>query len=625
MNIVENTSVPANRRLQLTLVHRRFGVFRYSEALQRFGINEPTRQIVTIGHLIERSFSNAAVLPYLDDDKALAVWMTSAIEEAVAHSWPPKIESLEILILRCQKHIAWNAYSDFAELLNYCCGPSAYIQAASRLRSHGLSVDIPEISALAGDFVLACLPHAVRSFNPFRGIGKEHAWLETVFYRFALKELIADRSQKSSLDLFLARPKTSGLAPWSNIRADLPESVDESRLAQIPGVLDQLSGNSRTAVEFYFGFRGREHTLSEVGRQLHCSEYVARSTLIDAITCVAAQLGVRGPLEEGEFQILQMLFVKGMDLATAVKQLGITEHQGRALVGNIGRKFADVLRGRTRTPNSYQFRQRRQRGMAAAMVAQEVVLADFDIVESLKALHDTPEMRMDSAGELYAKLRSVWTPVARVRTVVLNRPDLLAEMRTAGFPLGWLVVPDSQFERADLTADASGTREAVRKIGEKVWIVAETLFERCQADAPLGTEAFLRAHKEETIESIYRTLVGVSQILEAGSPIEARGSEVGRLRIKHEASGAVAFWEGSEDPEVIPFEDLLKEQAQALGEFDSADAKFLAAEIVDELFTYGATLPGFVLEHGRSAETLWLQRGPQTIEEQYRSLQRKPS
>jgi len=609
MTVVGFSQPSTNRRLQTTILHKRFGVFRYSQVLEGLGITAPFSQIAAIGRVITW-LSKAQSLPYIEEEPALVEWMTNAIGAALQDNRALLIEPLHLLVLRSQKHVAWNTYGDFAELLNYRCGPTAYTQAGSRLRSHGFSVGVPEISALAGTFVLGCLPQAVRSFDPVRGAGHEHAWLQTVFYRFALRLLVADREQQWSLDL-LAGPDPGPPSDSGHTKS----GGDVRMLERIPDLVEQLPTDSRTAIELYFGFHGREHALVELAQRLNCSEYIARTTLIDAIAEVAVRLGIKGPLEANEYKILQCVVEKGMDVNATAKYCGIAPNRVRTLMTSVGRKFADGLRTRTRTPILDSVRQRRIREMATRMVVFEE-LTDAEVLSALKDLRKTPELRKSSSDEFEAKLGSAWIPVARVRALLLNDAGALKTLSGLNAPLEWVVIPDHQLERADLNEDFLRTRELLRRSGERVWTNSTVLFERCCAEAPVGTVAFLPQKREETVESIYRTLIGIVQILDAARPVAGPHVSL-RLRVERSAPDRVAvYWEHGTAERSYDLSRLLIQEAKAVGEFNSIDAAHFAKATVEELFALQAVLPGFSIAEEHTAQTLWLARAPGIFEAQ---------
>jgi hypothetical protein len=165
------------RRVERTLVHKKFEIFRYSNELEKYGIIGPSEQIVAIGRFIEEGLGRATKLPRLSDREALNQWMNRAIAEVITR-WRKVqyvLEPLELLALRAGIFVAWNPYIDLSELLNARCGDKAYALAASRLRTRGFDVNLPDLSVLTEQFLLFYLPRAVRSFDPRRSTGREAA------------------------------------------------------------------------------------------------------------------------------------------------------------------------------------------------------------------------------------------------------------------------------------------------------------------------------------------------------------------------------------------------------------------------------------------------------------------
>lgn len=334
-------------RVERTLLHRKFGVFRYAEGLAQHGISTPSEQIVVIGRFIVDELGRATTFPRLSNDEAVERWMQQAIAAEISRLRQSgfTLEPLGIIALRAGFFIAWNPYIDFAELLSAQCGREAYPRVATRLRARGFDVALADLSALTRQFLRFRLPQAVRGFDLAYGHGKEAAWLATVFYRFTLNQLLSDRKNQQHLEILRLEAEVATIP-----EAMLEEQERERALSALPNALDRLPFQDRSALELYFGFHGREHTLAEVAQELGVSAYLARTAITRGLARLAALLGVPGPLDEEEFALLQLLLGEGMELARAAKQLQITPNHSRQVVARIGSKFRLGLRLRTTVP-----------------------------------------------------------------------------------------------------------------------------------------------------------------------------------------------------------------------------------------------------------------------------------
>ena len=167
------------------------------------------------------------------------------------------------------------------------------------------------------------------------------AWLETVFYRFALKStLAARRAEKQLAEIQRERIEAS---------VDIHLESEEARVAaQLASVLERLPMNQRRGIELYFGVvGGRDHTVSEIATDLGCSMYHARAAVVMGLARLAGELEVQGELSDEEFEFVRAYFVEGHDLVSAEQRLGRSRVETRRLLKGICGKFSQVLRART--------------------------------------------------------------------------------------------------------------------------------------------------------------------------------------------------------------------------------------------------------------------------------------
>jgi RNA polymerase sigma factor (sigma-70 family) len=587
------------RRVERTLLHKQFEIFRYSSALEKQGVVSPSEQIVAIGRFIEEGLGKATQLPRLSDREALDHWMALGITEVTtrwrkAHS---VLEPLELLALRAGFFVAWNPYRDLSELLNARCGSQAYPLAAARLRARGFEVRLPDLLALTEPFLRFYLPRAVRSFDPRRSAGREVTWLATVFYRFALGQCISDQKNRHHLEVLRATGTT--VTTLENV---LEERAKEEMLAVLPVALEQLPAQEQLALTLYFGFSGREYTLSEVAGELGVSEYLARTAIARSIARLAASLGVQGPLDEQESALLRLLFVTGMDLKSAAKELQIDLKQAHHLTARILHKFRQGLRSRTTLPSQRLTRPRKDHPMDNTLV-----LSDEDIIAELKHLSQPPSLRTTSTGELLANIASNWVPVARIRKLI-ERSALLQMLQELHIPLDWLAIPDTTLERADVPDDAPEWAQALQELGQRSWVTAEALYHQCCDEAEHEHCLFVDEEADQTIERVHRTLAGVAQAIEMELPLALRRQGTARFRILwQEDEQVLGGWEGVSHGRRMDVRALAEESAELLGELPPQAVQVFVRVFIREIFAGDTTPPGFRRVAESTAKTVWLE------------------
>ncbi|HYS04017.1 MAG TPA: sigma factor-like helix-turn-helix DNA-binding protein [Candidatus Dormibacteraeota bacterium] len=590
-------------RVERTLLHRAFGVFRYSEELDKNGVSSPSEQITAIGLFIEKVLAHARSLPPLTDERRVTEWMQSAIASFVANSrvTPIKPETLQSLLLRTTPLVVWDPYEDFAELLNIKCGVTAYSLAAQHLRRRGFTVDLSALHGLADHFLNARLPAAVRSFDPVRGFGHEVGWLSRVFYRFALNVIVSDEINRNHIEaLGLERP----------VRATPEDAlVDSSRaelLESLPEAIESLDPGPRQALELYFGVGQREHTLGEVARSLHVSEFRARGLVIRALQELTVGLGVQGLLESTEYELLRLAFGEGVPVGAAANKLGISQKEARGLMRRIGSKFEQSLRPRTVVPPHV----RQGTDPLEVDMVKNLRPDSISILESIKRLRDEPVLRRDPlTRRLHVELPSGRVPLSRVRAIVTD-PDVYPILEAEGVSLDWVAIPED--ERADLPEDAPEIDQAVQELSSRAWVIAEALYHHWQEAADEQHIDLLNERKEHTVERIRRSLAGATHIIESQLPRALRRNGMAIFEIDSERG--LGKWEG--DPAGVSFDIriLVADRAVALGEIQSDHAELLGAVFLEELVAEGVTFPGFHPEEHSTPKTIRLRWISPTLE-----------
>lgn len=336
-----------NLREQRTALHHRLGIFGYCLALQSVGVTLPSEQMVLVARFVERVLGQMTEFPDLADDQAFRQWMAVMVQGALPQIRPPDwtAEPLQTLFSRAGQIIDWDPYREFAEILSVACGPTAYESALRRLARQGFPPWQLDLLGLAENFVQSRLPQALQTFDLQRGAGKEAAWLERVFYRFALRLLLSDRTHRHHLHLVEA---VEAFPDSTTPETLLLRREENLHLTQLQVELDRLPSREQTAVRLYFGFSpGRERTLSEIAGELGCSEYLARTAVVRGLAMLTARLNAPGPFTPNEFELLKLLFLEGLELGPAAERLSLHLNDARKMAAEVGRKLRRVLRART--------------------------------------------------------------------------------------------------------------------------------------------------------------------------------------------------------------------------------------------------------------------------------------
>lgn len=157
------------------------GIFFCANYLRERGVESPARVVLLVG-LSLRDAAQALEATQAHAS-SLDACMAASLDSALRRYGAGAKERLDDVTAAVNQVVAWDAYADFAELLNAQCGPAAYEYARRRLARNGITAPLDVLSDVAVGFVERTLPRAVRAFDPIRGEGRESAWLTTVFYR----------------------------------------------------------------------------------------------------------------------------------------------------------------------------------------------------------------------------------------------------------------------------------------------------------------------------------------------------------------------------------------------------------------------------------------------------------
>lgn len=331
--------------------YTRFGILRYSAILAALGMKSPTeRMVLVVRFLAKRLASREAPPPHLDDAR-VEEWMTRALADSIPTLPSPNWAefSLQNLFDESTSLVCWNPYVEFAELLHVEGGPKAYQNARVRLANHGFDSRELDLMGLPEAFVQVRLPRALRTFKPSLGVGNETAWLTQVFYRFALKAVLADPMDRSILDI-AAIAKSGEPTPEQAVEANALSILSN----QVDHHLRELPPKEQVALRMYFGLPSvpgeppePESSFHEIGTRLGCSEYLARKAVVDGLAEIAVRLSVGGPFSSGERALMRCVFLERMNLHAAAHYLSLSLNDARRLLASIGRKLRRGLREQT--------------------------------------------------------------------------------------------------------------------------------------------------------------------------------------------------------------------------------------------------------------------------------------
>lgn len=331
------------KRKPLTHLHPNVGIFQYSAILSELRIYPPASQLKAIGWFLNHVatlegalFSSAAVPATIE---LLFRSHVSEHSSSVAAFQPSRVADIHQHAL---KLFDWDVEGDFSELLNYSSGPKAYWAAEQKLLVHGFQPSLLDILGVAESFMLSELPKAVRSFDLQRGDGHETAWLTTVFYRYALRALLADRANRAHLDAL-----TDTLASPSLVELPWAVTLGNGAWEQVSASLDRLPPPQRIALRMYFGLDGPEQTIATIATELGCSEYLARTTLVYGLATVALLLGGLNLIDPRAMELLRATLLEGRSLSSAARALHMPYPEARRLFATTGQTFRRGLRERT--------------------------------------------------------------------------------------------------------------------------------------------------------------------------------------------------------------------------------------------------------------------------------------
>jgi hypothetical protein len=583
-----------------TKAYERFGVYRARQYLLKRNVTLPTDQIVSIGHFLESGLGRVDETWFeRNRPTEFTSQLTELFEMTLADFDPSNhLRPLKALAASVEPYVAWNVFRDFAELL-HMAEADTYDRVGRRLRDP-FSVGPAEIDLLRSDFMRKTLPSAVRAFDLVRGHGSEGAWLETVFYRFALKVLLADRAAEKQLKE-MQRQRVE-----ETLEECLDSQTEAHLLAVLPQALQFLPAAERRAIELYFGISGgREHTVAEVATKLGCSLYHAKATVVIGLARLAGQLGIHGQLEDEEFRFIRFFLVEGYDLESAARQLGWSAAQAYRVLRDVRIKFARVLRARTvsaratRTTDPYE---EKGKQMSEAYFSGEDEQFILETVANLRTPPTIHKGGEDDTDDDQVLLNDQWLPLGRVRETLLNNENMMEQLFNQGVPLEWLEYPQGRVGLTELPPDQAQVDDTLHELAQRTFNIAQSLAVRVYGQAVALPPA-------ELTEGILRTLGGVAQSIRSVMPRPLRRKGEAILVIEDSWQGPEGYWAWETNRERLNLRALFVNEGQLVGNLNDTVSANLAIQVWEDLVQGENVLPGFsVYDHESGTVRLLWQR-----------------
>jgi RNA polymerase sigma factor (sigma-70 family) len=486
----------------------------------------------------------------------------------------------------------WDAYDVLAELMSVDLGPQVILSTRRRFRSAGVPVSYPELHDLSAMFANVHLRAALNGFDPSRGEGHEAAWMSTVFYRYALRHVMANRRLEDIL------PLSDELA---DAAAD-PLAVLEQRCIEavgheLPAVLDRIPQKQREALALYFGFDGRQHTIAEVAAALSTNVYFARAALVSALGAVAASTGAAGLFTGRELETARSVFLDQCTIAQVAELQSTSQANIRRELAQISGKLKSFLRRRTGIPRTTHEQIHRESTMKISKMATfsteiEVTSADASDELGLFAYKAASVRRVDHPGQRSAMTRELrrWL---EERQHLLNKltdsdESLLADL--------YAMQPD-EVDRKDL---ADGHMAWQRALDFAAAQTVENMQPLLQAGQKLAREndiAIERASDDVMLARLRDAMAAVATALEGALPRRHRRHRELRLAVHFTppADQASARWmAGGWESDDVALHTLARHRLGFVSGFRSAEADVFARAALRCLRDRSApVLPGY--------------------------------
>lgn len=578
------------RHAPLIALYRETGLFAWSAGLRQLGASSSARVVFIIDRCIRRPGHDLQQLAAAAVRAQSADALTEVLARAHRRYGRDPVHMGELAEpAPLAADAGWDAYSALAELMAAELGPRVLDYARAQLRRRGLQVGDDALHDLAALFTNMHLRSALSAFDPVQGEGREAAWLGTVFYRYALRQVLAMRQTVALAD-WLEQEDLP--APESDPLAVLEQRAQEQVLALLPQQLGLLPQLERQALSLYFGFACREHTVAEVAEALGTNPYFARTALVSGLGALAAASGTSGVLTEDELALARAVFLERRCVEQLARAQGRSSAEVRRAVSAVTRKLQSTLRRRTRLPRSDSPLRSAPTTMARLPGDHSKMFSAFVTQDRSAFTADTPTWPTS-------------VPEPRTRPEATPRRDPVPA-RTEG--------PDAARNgRPDLLpGDEAWLRELDEAAARTLANVApwlDAVRERAaEAGVALDEEPGL-ADDEAWLHALSDGAAATTAALEEMLPRSARRAEVVRLVIEGLTVGGepeAHFEAGDWHSESVPLHALLSHRLGFAGGLSAAVADLAASSGMQVLAERSSSLlPGFIGEpeaaasHGR--------------------------
>lgn len=603
-----NPNTELRETATLLKLYSQTGPFLWSQHLRQLGSTSPVRTVFIIGKCLSGAFMAhpgwRAVGPGQPGDALVHV--LGLAYELFARA---PIEPLSDIEASVGKAGPWDARGVLAELMAVDLGSKAIRHARQRFRSAGLSVSFPELHDLSALFANVHLRAALRTFDTLRGEGSEAAWMNVVFYRYALRHVMARRRLEEVLPLSDEWPDLN-----SEPQTVLEGQAHEAMTQALPQLLAALPSKQRKALTLYFGFEGRERTVAEVAQALSTNVYFARSVLISGLGAIAASIGAAGILDEGELLLARAVFLEGRSLADVSQRHSLSQAEVRRTMAQISGKLQGALRRRTTVPKV----QSKKREYPMTGKESDVELGAGELLQY--ASTKTGSLR---ASVLHGSVRlphlSGAIAVQAARDMLSTHDALLAEASEDEEELlSEIYAPQpEELARTDLEANHLLWQQALDFAAAMTLDEMGPLMDLCQQQARAEEVAVEVASEQQFLERLRDSAAAVATALEQALPRTSRRDpglvlavDFADLPDRTLARWTTADWAG----ESIALFSLTRHRLGFVGGFKSGAADLIARCAI-QILQEGSSplLPGFAYaerRHSTDGELLLRWRAP---------------
>lgn len=487
------------------------GPFLWSQHLRELGSTSPVRTVFIIGKCLSGEFAARAGWHAVERSQPQDA-LQHVLAQAYALFAEAPIEPLVDIDARTGKVERWDAHGVLAELMAVDLGPHAIRSARHRFRTAGINVGFPELRDLSAVFANVHLRGALKTFDALKGEGREAAWLSTVFYRYALRHVMANRRLEDVLPLSDELPDLA-----SEPQHVLERQAHEAVLQALPKMLAALPRMQREAVSRYFGFEGREQTIAEVAAALSTNVYFARTALISGLGAIAASTGAAGMLDKSELMLARSVFLEGRSIEHVAKTSSLGQAEVRRQIAQVTGKLQGALRRRTTVPRVHSIK----REFPMTSKEREYGLSTDELRQYVSRATPSFQGSSTRAGDWSS---TSFVPVAVVRELLSGYPEVLKELSDRNEEvMSELYAPQpEELDRPDLEDDHRAWQEALDFAASQTLDNMRpllSLFEERARESKIALEA---TSEEQLLERLRDSLAAVATGLEQGLPRRAR-------------------------------------------------------------------------------------------------------